>query len=156
MLQVLVSCPQIEQVTGQCWDSAGQRGRYDKTDNSFPPTRTQCSSGLEDKTDNSFPANSPPGRTKPLERWWMGKGRGGKDIVTLCLAPFLTICTLKVAQHTLPCQYVSQESSFRRKQTKKHEILLHFQKFSTNIESHQLMQNINLLHFSCMERGFNV
>ena len=111
MLQVLVSCPQIEQVTGQCWDSAGQRGRYDKTDNSFPPTRTQCSSGLEDKTDNSFPANSPPGRNKPLERWWMGQGRGGKDIVTLCLAPFLTICTPKVAQHTLPCQHVSQEAS---------------------------------------------
>ena len=155
MLQVLVSCPQIEQVTGQCWDLAGQRGRYDKTDNSFPPTRTQCSSGLEDKTDNSFPANSPPGRTKPLERWWMGQGRGGKDIVTLYLASFLTVCTLKVAQHTLPCQYVSL--SFRRKQTKEHKILLlHFQKFSRNIESHQLMQNINLLHFSCMERGSNV
>ena len=91
---------------------------------------------------------------------WRGGGWGregvGRILYHYVLPPFLTICTLKVAQHTLPCQYVSQESSFRRKQTKKHEILLHFQKFSTNIKSHQLMQNINLLHFSCMERGFNV
>ena len=47
-------------------------------------------------------------------------------------------------------------SLFRLKQRKERTMLLHFQKFSTSIKSHQLMQNINLLHFSCMERGFNV
>ena len=156
MLQVLVSCPQIEQVTGQCWDSAGQRGRYDKTDNSFPPTRTQCSSRLEDKTDNSFPANSPAGRTKPLERWWMEQGRGGKDIVTLCLAPISYNLHPQSCPTHLALPACIPRNVLRRKQTKEHEILLHFQKCSTNIESHQLMQNINLLHFSCMERGSNV
>ena len=77
--------PDPRKSSGQCWDPAGQRSRYDKTDNSFPPAlEAECKSSVGTKLTIHF---------QPIRRRCLGDrvsskvaARGGKDIVTLDLS----------------------------------------------------------------------